>query len=155
MNLTPPTTDPAYHCFQSSTESSKKWCILAWNHFLKNLEFFMIHNMVFVNSGPLNMLFWKQIFCFRKNKIRGNKFFGNKFFAKSHCSPRKAVVYCEQWYKISCNHVIFFHADQYVATCPLIKAEVSQQVSVKWYLYKRSLLSVIVMTSLWMGDVSI
>ena len=42
MNLTHPTTDP-YHYFQSSTES----------------VFSMIHNMVFVKSGPLNMLFWK------------------------------------------------------------------------------------------------
>ena len=58
MNLTHPTID-LYPCFQSSTESSKKWCIFAWNHFLKSSVFSMIHNMVFVKSGPLNMLFWK------------------------------------------------------------------------------------------------
>ena len=44
MNLTHPTTDP-YQCFQSLTESLKKWCIFAWNHILKNFVFSMIHNM--------------------------------------------------------------------------------------------------------------
>ena len=37
MNLTHPTIDP-YHCFHSSTESSKKWCIIAWKHFLTKLS---------------------------------------------------------------------------------------------------------------------